>query len=500
MLAQFTGALACAGSKTHAPGACSALSCYAFGSFRVEELNPVSEPEKLERGLGLIDATALNITFMVGIGPFVVIPFVVRAMGGPQSLIAWVIGAALASFDGCIWAELGAAMPQAGGSYVFLREAYGPARWGRLMSFLFIWQTLFQGPLSIASGALGFADYSTYLLRNPADSSEPIAWHGLNPEPLIAAGIVAIVVLLLYRRIAAIGKISIVLCVVVLSTILWLIFGGVTHFHRDLLSIPPGSWNWSWIFFAGLGHATVQSVYSYLGYYNVCNLGGEMKRPEHNIPRAIFLSIFVIAALYFAMQTSVLSVVPWQEAARTKAVVSLFIERTYGSGWAALATSLILISAFGSIFSATLGYSRVPYAAALDGNFFSVFARLHRTKHFPHISLLALGATAVLFCLTLHLIDAIRAILAMRCLIQFVGQAIGLIALRQRWRNDPARLPFRMWLYPAPVLIAIVGWIAIFISTGRTPMLASLAAMTAGILVYLARARFLGQWPFETGT
>ena len=128
----------------------------------------LEKSEQLERGLGLAEATALNVTFMVGIGPFVVIPLVVQAMGGPQSLIAWVFGAILALFDGCVWAELGAAMPQAGGSYVFLREAYGPARWGRLMSFLYIWQTLFQGPLSIASGALGFADYSTYLTAKSA--------------------------------------------------------------------------------------------------------------------------------------------------------------------------------------------------------------------------------------------------------------------------------------------------------------------------------------------
>src|SRR5271170_16821 len=123
-------------------------------------MNP---PEQLDRGLTLTEATALNMTFMVGIGPFVVIPFVVQAMGGPQCLLAWLTGALLALFDGCIWAELGAALPQAGGSYVFLREAYGPSRWGRLMSFLYIWQTLFQGPLSIASGALGFAQYSSFL-------------------------------------------------------------------------------------------------------------------------------------------------------------------------------------------------------------------------------------------------------------------------------------------------------------------------------------------------
>lgn len=456
----------------------------------------MSEPEKLERGLGLIEATALNMTFMVGIGPFVVIPFVVQAMGGPQCLLAWVLGALLAVFDGCVWAELGAALPQPGGSYVFLREAYGAKSWGRLMSFLFIWQTLFQAPLSIASGALGFADYSGYLVGRSSRVAAFVTPLGAHADKVIAGAIVTLVVALLYRRITIIGKMSVVLCIIVVGTIVWMIYGGATHFQsRLLLSFPPGAWSFSWVFFAGLGHATVQTVYSYLGYYNVSNLGGEMKQPERNIPRAIFISIFAIALLYFGMQTSILSVVPWQEAAKTKAVVSLFVERAFGPGWAAVATALILVSAFGSIFSATLGYSRVPYAAALDGNFFSVFARVHPTKRFPHVSLVALGATAFLFCLSLSLIDVIRAILAMRCVIQFMGQAVGLVLLRSRWEAD--RLPFKMWLYPVPVVIAILGWMGIFFSTGRKPMLASLGAMLAGILIYLGRARLLGQWPFE---
>jgi fructoselysine transporter len=452
--------------------------------------------QQLERGLGLLEATALNITFMVGIGPFVVIPLVVQAMGGPQSLMAWLLGAILALFDGCVWAELGAAMPQAGGSYVFLREAYGPARWGRLMSFLYIWQTLFQGPLSVASGALGFADYSTYLTSKSPSATRVLAALGTHAESVIAGLVVLLAILLLYREISTIGRISIVLCMVVIGTILWLVAGGVTHFQPHLLfAFPPSAWNLSWIFFAGLGHATVQSVYSYLGYYNVCNLGGEMKDPARNIPRAIFLSIIAITVLYFAMQTSILGVVPWQEAAHTKAVVSLFVERVFGSGWANLATALILITAFGSVFSATLGYSRVPYAAASDGNFFSVFARLHKTGRFPHVSLIALGAVALIFSLSLTLRDAIRSILAMRCIIQFVAQAAGLILLRRRWGAD--RWPFRMWFYPLPVAVAIVGWIAIFVSTGERPMMAATAAACAGILVYLVRANWLREWPFE---
>src|SRR5208282_4272806 len=219
----------------------------------------MSEPEKLERGLGLIEATSLNMTFMVGIGPFIVIPFIVRAMGGPQCILAWVVGAVLAALDGCVWAELGAAMPQAGGTYVFLHEAYGAERWGRLMSFLFIWQTLFQAPLSISSGALGFADYSLFLT---AKIPGVMPWvHGhtaqmtailANYNRAVAAALIVIAVALLYRRITAVGRISTILWVIVIGTILWLIWGGATHFNLGLIyPFPTGAWSFSWIFFAG---------------------------------------------------------------------------------------------------------------------------------------------------------------------------------------------------------------------------------------------------------
>lgn len=463
----------------------------------------MSEPGKLERGLGLVEATALNMTFMVGIGPFIVVPFMIHAMNGPQCLIAWVGGAILAVLDGCVWAELGAAMPAAGGSYIFLREAYGAERWGRLMSFLFIWQTLFQAPLSISSGALGFADYSAYLAgkvpwvaRFLQAQARDVYEITKNYDRLVAAALVLVAVVLLYRRITTIGKISVALCAVLLATILWLIYGGATHFDAArVFTFPAGAWNFSWIFFAGLGHASVQAVYSYLGYYNVCNLGGEMKNPEKNIPRAIFLSIFGIAILYFAMQTSILAVVPWQEAANSQFVASLFFLKTYGEKAALISTALILITAFGSVFSATLGYSRVPYAAARDGNFFAVFGRVHPTKHFPHISLLAIGAVSIVICLTVPLFSVIRSILAMRCLIQFAGQAVGLLLLHRRWKAE--RWPFRMWMYPVPVMLAIAGWVGIFVSTGKRPMQASLIAMCAGAIVFLGRSWWLGEWPFE---
>ena len=447
----------------------------------------MGQPGKLERGLGLKEASALNMIDMVGIGPFIVIPLVIADMGGPQCLLAWAVGALLALIDGCVWAELGAAMPEAGGSYVYLREAYGPAKWGRLLSFLVIWQTIFQAPLVLASGSIGFAQYFSYLV--------PLGRYG---QKAVAGGVVIALAILLYRRITAVGKISMLLWIGVIGTIVWLIAAGATHFHPELaFSYPAGAWKLNWLFFAGLGSATVPTVYSYWGYYNVCFLGGEVKQPERNIPRAIFISIIVIAILYLAMQTCVLGVVPWQEARHSQFIVSIFFQRIYGTHLAKFATLLILWIAFASLFSATLGYSRIPYAAAVDGNFFSIFGRVHPTKKFPHVSLLALCAVAFVFSMLFKLATVIAAILAMRILVQFIGQAIGVILLRRKW--PPERFPFKMWLYPIPAGIAIILWLALFVATGWQ-MLFGVAAILAGVIVFLVRSKGLKEWPFAEAT
>ncbi len=444
-------------------------------------------PEKLSRDLGLREATALNMIDMVGIGPFVVIPLVVGAMNGPQSILAWIAGALLAVVDGFVWAELGAAMPRAGGSYVFLREIYGPQRWGALFSFLFIWQTIFQAPLVIASGAIGFAQYATYLV--PLGAAGQKALSGL---------VVLALVLLLYRRIGTVGRISLFLWIGVFGTILWMIVGGATHFDASrAFGYPPGAWDLTPIFFAGLGQASVKTVYTYLGYYNVCHLGGEIRNPERNIPRSIFISIFGIALLYLLMQMSILGVMPWREIRNSPFVVSAFVERMYGSGAASIATLLILWIAFASLFSVMLGYSRVPYAAAEDGAFFRIFARVHPVKRFPHVSLLILGGTAFVFSLLFRLSDVITAILAMRILVQFIGQAAGVILLRRRWPAE--RLPFKMLLFPLPALAAIAAWIGLFVATGPLFMLAGAGVMLLGALVFFLRAQSAGKWPFDKG-
>jgi len=441
------------------------------------------QPPGLERGLGLREAVALNMIEIVGIGPFVVSSFVIKAMGGPQALIAWLAGAALAALDGFVWSELGAAMPRAGGTYVFLREAYGPDRWGRLVSFLFVWQSFVYVPLSVASASIGFAGYARYL--HPLSTLQAKA---------VSGGLVLFLILLLYRRITTIGKISVLLWAGVVGTMVWLIWGGLSHFDAKLaFDFPPGAFHLSWLWFAGLGSAMIKTVYSYWGYYNICLLGGEIRDPERNIPRGIFLSILGIAVLYLLMQTSVLGVVPWREAQNSPFLASLVVERLYGHPAARFMTWMVLWIALASVFSLLLGYSRVPYSAAVDGNFFPVFGRLHPTKHFPYVSLLVLGGLGFLFSVTLKLENAIAGILAMRLLVQFIGQAVGVILLRRRWGS--ARLPFKMWLYPLPAVLTMFGWAWLFWQTG-TARKWGLAEIALGALAFLIWTRKMRQWPF----
>lgn len=437
----------------------------------------------LERRLGLKEAVALNMIEIVGIGPFVVSALVIRAMGGPQAILAWIAGAVLAVLDAFVWSELGAAMPKAGGTYVFLSEAYGPGKWGRLMSFLFVWQTFLHVPLSVASAAIGFADYARYLYPFTT-------WEG----KAISGGLVLFLIVLLYRRIETIGKISVLLWIGVIGVMLWLIWGGVRHFDAKLaFDFPPGAFQLSSLWFAALGSAMVSTVYAYWGYYNICHLGSEIKEPEKNIPRGIFLSVLGIMVLYLAMQTSILGVIPWREAQDSKFLASLFVERLYGHTAAQFATAMILWVALASVFSVLLGASRVPYSAAIDGNFFPAFGRLHPTKHFPHVSLVVLGGLAFVFSVILSLKFAIAGILAVRLIVQFIGQAVGVMLLRRRW--GPERFPFKMWLYPVPAVLTMIGWAWLFWQTGAARKW-GLLEIALGVVAYLIWSWDKKQWPF----
>lgn len=470
---------------------------------------------RMIRGIGLGSATALNMIDMIGVGPFITLPLIVSAMGGPQAMIGWILGAGFAICDGLVWAELAAAIPGSGGSYLYLREIYGPKTLGRLISFLFIWQLSFSAPLSIASGSIGLAGYASYFwprlenqffardwrLTVPVLGVLRLRWF-VSGASFLAVCVVIFAGFLLYRRITSIGWISKLLLGGVLGTMGWIIFAGLTHFDRQrAFRFPPNAFQMSPAFFLGLGSAMLIATYDYWGYYNVCFLGDEVKEPSKTIPRALLLSILLVACLYVVMNVSILGVVPWQEMAqsgqdnRSLYVVSLFMRRIYGPWAANLATVLVMWTAFASVFSLMLGYSRVPYAAAMDGNYFRAFARLHPDGRFPHVSLLALAVVAALFCF-LSLADAIAALVVIRITLQFLLQAVGVIVLRIR-RPDLSR-PFRMWLYPVPALLASVGFTYVLISRANSMVQIRYASVicVTGIFLYTVRAWRLHDWPF----
>ena len=433
----------------------------------------------MERRLGLPQSVALNVSNMVGIGPFITIPAFIAAMGGPHAMIAWVIAAILVLCDGLVWSELGAALPGSGGTYHFLREIYGRWRWGRIMPFLFIWQFLISGTLELASGYVGMLLYVKYALPGLAPALE--RWGVPGGVGVVSALTCVLVGVLLCQRIRNIGWLAVVLVTGTIITVLTVILAGVANFNASLITIPQDAFviNAAWV--VGLGGAMRIAIYDYLGYYNICYLGDEVRQPARTIPRAVIISVIVVAAIYLTMNVSIIGVVPWREAMVSENIAALFMEKLYGRPIAVAFTALIVWTAFASVFAGTLGYSRIPYAAARAGDFFPVFAKLHTRGHYPWVSLLAITVLTAAFCFV-SLGRLIEAAVTVRILVQFVGQIIALHLLRTVHHDRP--MPFRMWFYPLPSLIALLGWVFAFATSGWVVLLGGLGVAASGVAVF----------------
>jgi amino acid transporter len=451
---------------------------------------PAPASPHLERRFGLLHASALNMSNMIGIGPFITIPLLMTPMGGPQAMLGWLVAVLIAIPDGMIWSELGAAMPGSGGSYRYLRQAFGPEKWGRLMAFLFIWQFILSGPLEIASGYIGFSQYLGYI------------WPGKTTlqTNLVATGLGVLTIFLLYRRITSIAVITLSLWIGTLLTTGAVIVTGAVHFNpRVAFDFPPDAFKFSLGFLLGLGQAATVGVYDYLGYYDICYIGDEVKDPGRVIPRSILLSLVSVALIYFAINLSIIGVVPWREFVPADQhpdanyVVSIFMERIYGRGVAVFFTLMVMWTTVGSVFALLLGYSRIPYAAALDGYFFRIFGKLHATRGFPHLSLLAIGGVAIVASF-FPLEAVISALIVTRILVQFIGQIVAVVLLR---RHAPTMArPYRIWFYPLPCLMALAGWLFIFATSGTKVILFGLLTLTAGVVVFLFWSRATKRWPF----
>jgi amino acid transporter len=443
----------------------------------------------LQRRLGLLQAVSLNMSLMVGIGPFITIPLIVEKMGGPQAMVGWVLGALIALADGLVWCELAVAFPGSGGTYHFFDAAYGETTTGRLLKFLFVWQFFFSGPLEIATGAIGLTKYLSYFF--PALRSAAWSWPAILPgwgmdvlwSQVAAMGVMALVTLLAYRRIEVAGRLMVVLWVGMLLTVGWVIWVGASHFDPALaFDFPQDAWRPDQRHLAGLGAALAIAMYDYLGYYQICYLGDEVADPARTMPRSILISVVVIAFVYLTMNVTIMGVIPWREVQKSEHIASDLMLRLYGNRAAALVTLMIVWTALASIFAGLLGYSRVPYASARAGHFFRYFASTHPTGQFPHRSLLLISGVAIAACL-FELDTVIAALLTSRILIQFVAQILTVFLLRYRAGANQV-LPFRMPLFPIPALVALVGWFFVFGSSEWRVLAYGLGTLQLGVEVF----------------
>jgi amino acid transporter len=433
------------------------------------------------RSVGLLSATAINMTQMVGIGPFITIPLMVATFAGPQAIVGWVAGALLAICDGLVWAELGAAMPGAGGTYLYLREAF-QYRTGKLMPFMFIWTIILTIPLIMSTGIIGLEQYLSYFFPNLS------YW----PMHLIGIGVVAAIIILLYRKIESISMITTALWVIMLLAVGLTIAASYSNFHPSLAFHYPHN-AFAGGFAAALGAGLLIAIYDYLGYNTTAYMGGELRNPGRVMPRSIIISIVAIMVIYLALNIGVVGVLPWPKVAHATSVASLAVTHNWGRAAADLVTVLILITAFASVFAGLLGGSRVPFHAARDRLFFGVFGRLHPKYDFPHVSLLVMGlitAAGSFFTLT----TVINVLLAVVIWVQAVAQIVALTVLRRR---QPGLIrPYKQWLYPVPSLAALAGWLYVYASATSAALIWSTVWLAAGVVAYLGWARYHRNWPF----
>ncbi|SPE17934.1 Amino acid transporter, amino acid-polyamine-organocation (APC) family [Candidatus Sulfotelmatomonas gaucii] len=460
-----------------------------------------TRPAALERRIGLRSAVLFNMLEMIGVGPFITLPLVIAAAGFRLSVWAWVLGAAIAVADGLVWAELGAAFPRAGGSYAFLREIYGPDRAGNWLSFLYVWQLSFTAPLSIASGCIGLSGFLAVFW--PGLESTPIAaLPAIHYASFAAAAACLLVTALLYRNLSSITRLAWVLFAGVMAALTGVIVSGFAH------AAATGGWHMPsapalpvTLALSGLSAATLIATYDYWGYYNITFLGSEVRNPERTIPRAILLSVLFVSAFYIAMNLAALpslrsATAHAAESAALRVQLVSDIARSAFGQWAGYTiAALIIWTAFSSVFSLQLGYSRVPYAAARDGNYFRFLAAVHPRHGIPHRSLVALGLVGAFFCF-FTLTQVITMLVITRILLQFFLQQIGVILLRIQRPNLPR--PFRIPLYPLPPLAAMAGFAFILVNRAHALIELAVAAgiATTGTLIYLFRAHRLRQWPF----
>lgn len=417
-----------------------------------------ARPAHLVRDLGLLAATAVVIGNTIGTGVFLVSSDMARAVGSTELVLAaWVLGGVIVLCGAFCYAELGAAFPRAGGTYVYLEEGLGPL-WG----FLFGWMSSFlERPAGMATLAAGFLRFAGFVF--PAVSAPWFTAHLGSHEFTVTAAqpLAAIVVVLVtainYFSVRTSGAIQVILTGLKILTIVTIVVAGVVFGKHVVQPASP-------VFTGGLGTisalltALVPAMWAYNGFNDLGNLGEEIKEPGRNLPRAIILGLFTIGALYLSANLVYFHTLSFDQVKASQHVASDAVRTFAGQSGAVWLTIAMAVSALGALHVVVLTGSRIPYAMARDGVFFEFTKRVHPTFHTPTGSLLFLGIVATLLALT-GTYEELYSLFVFAVWIFFGLNAIALIRLRMK--NPQLARPYRAWGYPWTCLVFLIAALSI---------------------------------------
>ena len=444
------------------------------------------QTHELKRDLGLVAALAIVIGTVIGSGIFRVPQTMINSVGTvPLVFLVWVVGGALSLAGALTYAELAAAMPGAGGEYVYLTEAWGPV-WG----FLYSWTQMWIGKSgSIATLATAFFEYTAHFIPQ----FEKV-WLSAGPISIKYGQVFALVMILVlglvnYFGVRFGGRVQVAMTAVKVALIAFVILAGMLYAHpASTAAIPPGVPPITTGFVAAL----VAALWAYDGWNNVGMVASEIKNPGRNLPLALILGTSLVIAIYMMANWAYFRVLTPAEVGAHKLVAAEMMERIQGPVGAGLVSIAAMISIFAALNGSIMTGARIPYAAARDGLFFKSAARVHPVFRTPGVSILMLTGWAALLVLSGKYDDLYNFVI-FGSWILYAMAASSVFVLRRK-RPDLIR-PYKTVGYPVVPVLFLIGAAALELSTLRDRPVQSLA----GIVLILLGLPFYFYWKRRGG-
>jgi APA family basic amino acid/polyamine antiporter len=435
-------------------------------------------PEELRRGLNLWDTTFLVLGLVLGGGIFLTPSSIAQAIPAPNWILAaWVVGGLLSIAGGLVYAELGAMMPQAGGMYLYIREAFGP-----LPAFLYAWLAYFVILAGAdAAVAVGFSEYLSVFF--PGLGTKNVLFQ-LAGTPISAGQLTAVAAVLILSATHYVGikegsRIQSVFTLLIVLALLWLVVGGTLAPATPAaapLSAPLTA--------AGFGIAMVAVFWCYYGWNEIAAIAGEVANPQRNIPRALIFGTGLVAFLYVGVNAVFLKAIPVAELAQTARPAELASLRLFGPGATVAIAFAVTSAALGCLSAGIAPGPRIVYALSRDGLFPKPFSRVHPRFQTPSFAIVAQAVWMSLLCLSGRY-DQLYTYATFAVILAYTATGISLFVFR-RTRPGEAR-PYRCWGYPIVPAIFVATSALLSLNTVRQQpreTLAGLGILLLGVPVY----------------